>query len=766
MKSLVPPSPHHQTGVRARNLAIVLLILGAGGLVARRDAMRRALGLKRRSVLEVVAAVLERLPFLKHVGVTSFILSHRSAAYGSGAIALWLLFKYQQRVRRWLRSVLQGSRFYPKDALEDYPVDDAVSEVLSVSEEEKGLRRLPSDGEELALASAAAAESPSEQPQLQLPNSSKQLMGEPVASLPPPPPAREEVEMDAALSSLGMRNLTPQRASEVLRFLKLLRHTIHGIDTAAVLSLYSKMERLRLPAGSTIFNAGDGNSDGMYVILRGQLGLLAPSGDAAAAASTFVPFGVDAGVPLCAFSKAQTIGENVLLASTELTHRVREWDSTAVDVASPKASKTPARANNRSSTPIPSFSSQPQTRTRGGSTIPTVVGSVDTLRPMTCIALSDVELLRLDKKLFAWLTEAHPSAVVSFVLSTTARQWRVALFLLVEFLGLKDAWLTSLEAPGSAPAFDFEAGADGGKGGHGGGFTSSTTSSSVMAADVSQMSGAPTIVISPNTNVAGSSSGSSSSTSRSNGTSTATAQIYSPAAAAAPPSVGSSSAPPPPPRRFPAAIPIPLSDLRGACAAVILKQAGETVFEEDDEADAVCVILSGRAVCHVSTLPAVSGPLLYSEHDFTGDEASAALRAMGGNGPLPRGIDPDLVIRCIGPGCIAGGQACLVGTPQSYTCTALEPLEVAVFPRRMFTSMAEDGPEGGETPSTAASRVHAVRRATLLEVTLAIARSLVPLLRLFMSLGLQRLWLKSGEVLFSAGQPQDGLYVSRDVRCE
>ena len=186
----------------------------------------------------------------------------------------------------------------------------------------------------------------------------------------------------------------------------------------------------------------------------------------------------------------------------------------------------------------------------------------------------------------------------------------------------------------------------------------------------------------------------------------------------------------------------------------------------DDEADAVCVILSGRAVCHVSTLPAVSGPLLYSEHDFTGDEASAALRAMGGNGPLPRGIDPDLVIRCIGPGCIAGGQACLVGTPQSYTCTALEPLEVAVFPRRMFTSMAEDGPEGGETPSTAASRVHAVRRATLLEVTLAIARSLVPLLRLFMSLGLQRLWLKSGEVLFSAGQPQDGLYVSRDVRCE
>ena len=130
MKSLVPPSPHHQTGVRARNLAIVLLILGAGGLVARRDAMRRALGLKRRSVLEVVAAVLERLPFLKHVGVTSFILSHRSAAYCSGAIALWLLFKYEQWVSRWLRSVLQGSRLYPKDALEDYPMDDAVSEVL------------------------------------------------------------------------------------------------------------------------------------------------------------------------------------------------------------------------------------------------------------------------------------------------------------------------------------------------------------------------------------------------------------------------------------------------------------------------------------------------------------------------------------------------------------------------------------------------------------------------------------------------------------
>lgn len=50
-----------------------------------------------------------------------------------------------------------------------------------------------------------------------------------------------------------------------------------------------------------------------------------------------------------------------------------------------------------------------------------------------------------------WFVEEFPASVVAFVLSTTARQWRVAHFVLCSFLRVPGTWRAAFEA--SAPDF-------------------------------------------------------------------------------------------------------------------------------------------------------------------------------------------------------------------------------------------------------------------------------------------------------------------------
>lgn len=57
-------------------------------------------------------------------------------------------------------------------------------------------------------------------------------------------------------------------------------------------------------------------------------------------------------------------------------------------------------------------------------------------RPVTCRAIRRTRALRLNRELFQWFVQRHLHSVIAFVLTTTARQWRVAHFLLVEFLAL------------------------------------------------------------------------------------------------------------------------------------------------------------------------------------------------------------------------------------------------------------------------------------------------------------------------------------------
>lgn len=217
-------------------------------------------------------------------------------------------------------------------------------------------------------------------------------------------------------------------------------------------------------------------------------------------------------------------------------------------------------------------------------------------------------------------------------------------------------------------------------------------------------------------------------------------------------------------------VPMYVSALRAASSAVLLKQPGDVVYREGADADALYIVLSGHAACHVAgesgltdflqssvahhaTLaeaPHVHGPVLYSEAAAAAS-ASAAVDAAAACEAAGEAMPPGLghIVRFVRAGCIAGGHACFVGLPHRETLTAVTQLEVAVITRRMFALLAEADP----------SALHVGRSSTLLQVALAVGRSLVPLLRMFLSLGLQRLWLRSGQTLFAAGDRQDGLYV-------
>jgi CRP-like cAMP-binding protein len=202
---------------------------------------------------------------------------------------------------------------------------------------------------------------------------------------------------------------------------------------------------------------------------------------------------------LCTFGKAQTIGENALLASTASA-------STGIGTSD---------------------------------------GSLLSRRPVTAIAQSDCILMRLNQPLFMWFVEHHPDALTSFVLTTTARQWRVAYYLLVEFLRLEDSWLAALEPPGSEPAF-------------------------VLSESPSRHRSGPASTPTPSE--------------------MAKASPLPPDCAASDARASSRSNP----------VPVALAALRSSSTAVLLKQPGEAVYREGTEADALYVVLSGHAVCHVA----------------------------------------------------------------------------------------------------------------------------------------------------------------------
>ena len=59
----------------------------------------------------------------------------------------------------------------------------------------------------------------------------------------------------------------------------------------------------------------------------------------------------------------------------------------------------------------------------------------DDRRVVTLKALTPCEYMVVDRGIFNWFISQYPHAMLSFVLTTTCRQWRVAYVTLVDILG-------------------------------------------------------------------------------------------------------------------------------------------------------------------------------------------------------------------------------------------------------------------------------------------------------------------------------------------
>lgn len=312
---------------------------------------------------------------------------------------------------------------------------------------------------------------------------------------------------DSLLSAVAAESsFTP----EILRFLQTMSQTIQGLEPVAAGSLYRKMEELTIPIGKVLFRRGDTADDGMYVVISGELGLYAED-DIEIAGSRFSAFSPRQGQHYTALSMAATtpavssvaegeggvessdpLGEGsvVVPAHVNGSAAIHPGDSNSADgangpapslrlhhhqasdgaqsyagisEASPMASPGPFhhsgsdkrlaarvrrwlqggdRAQLARFTDAQTIGENALLSGRGG------------LRYTTCVATRPTVLMRVNRGLFDWFVSAYPRDVISFVLTTTARQWRVAYFTLVEYLHLPVAWRASME--GGRCAVDLE----------------------------------------------------------------------------------------------------------------------------------------------------------------------------------------------------------------------------------------------------------------------------------------------------------------------
>lgn len=197
----------------------------------------------------------------------------------------------------------------------------------------------------------------------------------------------EKVPSDLNLSSLERQGLQQLAAAvrgkgvsfnrKTIRLLRSMRHlaSIGDVDSA---SIYKQMKRHYVPAGRILFSEGSPVDGGMYIVITGRLVTYC------GAKPTHTPDGrPDEEDGWTTWESGTTIGESAVLDA--LAH--------------------PA-------------------------------GSTAVRREVSCRAEVDSEILQLDLESFQWMTERIPGAIVSWILSTTSRQWRVATHTLRDVLGL------------------------------------------------------------------------------------------------------------------------------------------------------------------------------------------------------------------------------------------------------------------------------------------------------------------------------------------
>ena len=172
---------------------------------------------------------------------------------------------------------------------------------------------------------------------------------------------------------------------QTLRLLRSMRHfaCIGDADSAAI---YTKMKRIQFRKNTVVIHQGEEVTSGMYIVIRGRLVVyrksaalvFGRSSDASPAGSH-----PTLGNRLSSWGPGTTLGENDVLEALA-THDNDE---------------------------VPR-------------------------RQISVVADEDTDVLQLDLESFRWVLQHYPGAIVSWILSTTSRQWRVATYTLGEVLGL------------------------------------------------------------------------------------------------------------------------------------------------------------------------------------------------------------------------------------------------------------------------------------------------------------------------------------------
>jgi len=111
-----------------------------------------------------------------------------------------------------------------------------------------------------------------------------------------------------------------------------------------------------------------------------------------------------------------------------------------------------------------------------------------------------------------------------------------------------------------------------------------------------------------------------------------------------------------------------------------------------------------------------------------------------------RGSKPESAV--VSPGSLIGGAAFLAHTPQHTVIRAAEPCVLVVFGQAEL------------------DRLLAVSRQAYLEVLLTAGKSLGPTIRRFLTLGLNRVWLRAGEYAFRQGEPASCLFINISGRLQ
>ena len=175
---------------------------------------------------------------------------------------------------------------------------------------------------------------------------------------------------------------------KTLRLLRSMRHfaCIGDADSAAI---YRKMKRITFAKGTLVVQQHDSVSSGMYIVTRGRLVVYRKTATGSHRASSSTSSVAAAGTHPTLGSRLSSWGPGTTLGENDVLAALAAHDDDSV----PK-------------------------------------------RQISIVAEQDTDVLQLDLESFRWVMDRYPGAIVSWILSTTSRQWRVATYTLGEVLGL------------------------------------------------------------------------------------------------------------------------------------------------------------------------------------------------------------------------------------------------------------------------------------------------------------------------------------------